>query len=210
MKTKVEGLRGLYDKNFREFTSMKADFKEQRERIAALSQNLDDVEKTNRHLRNEKNDMMKVDVRGIITGFLQYATDVSNAILDKKDADLKSYLEMKTEYLEMSLKGIGLEIIHHVRGSNLSDARADIQPVETNDPELDGKVKISDRFGCRFATDFYAEIPECITVYSLKRTEGDDTTAVSDENHENVEEKKGPNTILSTDQDANSPTQEVV
>jgi len=210
LKTKVEGLRGLYDKNLREFTSLKADFKEQRERIASLSQNLEDVERTNRHLRNERNDMMKVDVRGIVTGFLQYATDVSNATLDKKDADLRGYLEMKTEYLEMSLKGIGLEIIHHGRGSDLSNARVDIQPVETDNPELDGKVKMSDRFGCRFNTDFFAEIPECITVYSLKRTEGDDAIAVSEENQENVGEEKDPNTVPETDRNAGSPAQEVV
>lgn len=168
LKKKLEGIRELYEKNIRETNGLKADYKDQREKISALTHNIEDLERTNRHLRNEKNDMLKVDFRGIVSGFLQYTTDVHNAILDKQDSDLKQYLQMKTDYLIVNLKGIGLEIVHHTRGCDLSDARVDIQPVDTTNPELNGKVKMSDRFGCKFSSSNYPEIPESVTVYALK------------------------------------------
>ena len=127
---------------------------------------LSDLESTNKHLRNEQAGLKRIDTRAIVETFLQYFTDVCNLALDKSDLEgLWNALDIKSEQLEMNLRGLGLNLQYHARGDPLTDERVNIQSVGTDDPELSGTVKRTDCFGCKFGSEFIADLPESVTVY---------------------------------------------
>lgn len=128
-----------------------------------------DLENTNKHLRNEQTGLKKIDVRSIVEAFLQYFTDVCNLAFDKTDLEeLRNALDIRSEQLEMNLRALGVILQYHARGDDLTNERVDIQSVTTDRPDLSGKVKRTDRFGCKFNSDYVADLPESITVYEYR------------------------------------------
>ena len=189
LSERVIALKNAYEKCGRENAQIMDECKSLKDRNIQLERDLNDVENTNRHLRNEQTEIQKIDLRGIVMEILQYSSDVSNAIVDKDESSqLREYLSMRTEYLRMNLKGLGIETIQHERGSMLGDERVDVQPVDTDEAEMNGKVKISDRMGCRFSSEYYADIPERVTMYLLKETVKETNEEDSLDTDRNVDE----------------------
>ena len=112
-----------------------------------------------------------MDPRTITKLFLSYWTRVYNASKDKSSLeDLQDFITNMNEMLKMNAKGLGLQIRQHETGSELSSDMLDIQSVTTTAKELDGRVKSSECFGCVFDSEYLAEIPESVCVYTFKET----------------------------------------
>ncbi len=169
LNERITELKRSNDESASALTKLQMEQLDLKDILARKNGYLEDLESTNKHLRNEQAGLKKTDTRAIVGAFLQYFTDVCNLVHDKSDFEsLRMSLDIKSEQLEMNLRGLGLILQYHARGDELTDERVNIQTVTTEDRELDGTVKKTDCFGCRFGSDFITDLPESVTVYECK------------------------------------------
>lgn len=162
----------------KEILSWKKDYAEKNNDNKALKEEIQDLNNTNKHLRVENEELSKIDTRAIVGMFLEYLTSAYNASLDCQSIEvMKERIEARTEWLKMNAEGLGLKITNHERMESLKDSAVEIQTIQTDDQEKNGKVSKTDCFGCTFDSPRINNIPESVTVYLYteeKKAESED------------------------------------
>ena len=151
-----------------------------------------DLEQSYTHERAEADRLRSVNVRGMADAFLEFSAGTFNTVMDNDDIEtVRRITDVRLERFNDSLSVCGLYMHMQKRGEPVESGRMDITEVPTDDPSRDLTVARSMRFGCKFRTDAFADIPESVAVYRYRPPESQEAASaedVSDETEEKTEE----------------------
>ncbi len=156
---------GIIDKQTGIIAGFKTSLAKSEEVRDRLTSENDALNESLRHFRNEAETFSKIPLRESVSIFLDYMTAVFNLAVTKCPDDVRESLLARTDYSRMMLSNYGISINYHLPGDVCPDGRADIHPVNTEDPSLDGKIMRMNKFGCSFKEGLFADIPEDVSVF---------------------------------------------